>query len=226
MPQITIFGANGRVGKRAVDQAAARGYDVIAVMHEKEPHHSDKVTVMEADVLNDDLADTLQGSQAVLSCLGVGNDPMTLADPPPLYSEGTLRIGTAMLEAGMDRLVVISASFVETFDRGPLHFRAVLPGLLLIFKQMEQMEAQLTRREGLRWTAVRPGWIMDGDPSPDTVVTPNVIPEELVRSRTGDIADLMLDCIEQDSWIRQTPAVASPEDDEATSIKAVVEEVI
>lgn len=226
MTQITVFGASGRVGERVVNQAVARGYDVIAVMNNAEPHEHDQVTVMEADVLSDDLTDTLSGSVAVFSCLGVSNDPMTLADPPPLYSKGTLHIGTAMIKAGVDRLIVISASFVETFERGPLHFRAVLPGLGLIFKQMEQMEAQLARREELRWTAVRPGWIMDGDPSADAVVTENVIRDDLVRSRTGDIAKLMLDCYADDSWVRQTPAIASPEDDEATSIKAVAEEVI
>ncbi|MGY6550680.1 MAG: NAD(P)-dependent oxidoreductase [Erythrobacter sp.] len=224
--QITIFGANGRVGKRAVNQAVERGHDVIAVMEEAQPHESDRVIVRQADVLKDDLADLLKGSDAVISCLGVPNDPLTLADPPPLYTEGAQRIGNAMRAAGLDRLVVISASFVETFDRGPLHFQAMLPALILVFKQMELMEVQLARRDDLRWTAVRPGWIMEGDPSPDPVITANVIGEGLIRSRTGDIANLMLDCVANDSWVRQTPAIASHEDDEATSLEAVVEEII
>lgn len=225
MKQITIFGASGRVGQRTVNEAIARGFDVIAVMDEGDSHESDKVTVKTADVLEDDLADVVKGSDAVISCLGVPNDPMTLADPPPLYTKGTQRIGTAMIEAGVDRLIVISASFIETFDRGPLHFRAMLPALTLVFKQMEEMEAQLAGRNELRWTAVRPGWIMDGDPSPLAVVTPDVIHEDLVRTRTGDLAKLMVDCAANDIWVRQTPAVASPEDDEATSVGAVLQDI-
>lgn len=226
MPQITVFGASGRTGKRVVGQAVARGWNVIAVTHDGFDSSSDQVTPMQADVLEDDLAETLSGSDAVISCLGVGNDPATLIDPPPLYSKGTLRITSAMKETGLDRIAVISASFVETLDRGPLHFRAVLPSLALVFKQMEQMEAQLAREARLRWTAVRPGWLMDADASDIAQTTDRVMPENLIRSRTGDIAKLLLDCIADESWIRGRPAIASPEDDEDTSIKAVAHEVL
>lgn len=227
MKQVTIFGADGRVGERAVEAAIRRGWRIKAVLHEAQPHQSEQVEVIEADVLNSDLAEAVSGSEAVLSCLGVGNDLKTLADPPPLYTKGTLRIASAMKKAGIDRLVVVSASFVQTLDRGPLHFQAVLPGLSLVFNQMEQMEAQLARQsEDLRWTAVRPGWIMEGEASSNAVVTEDVIPENLIRSRTSDIAGLMLDCIEQESWIHARPAIASPENEEATSIKAVAKEIL
>lgn len=227
MQQITIFGADGRVGKQAVHQAVQRGWRVKAIMHEAQAHENPLVETIEADVLESDLTTSITGSDAVLSCLGVGNNLVTLAAPPPLYTKGTLRIASAMKEAGLDRLVVISASFVETFDRGPLHFQAALPSLALIFKQMEQMEAQLERQsDALHWTAVRPGWIMDGEPSASAVISADVIPQDLIRSRTGDIARLMLDCVQDNSWIHARPAIASPEDDEATSIKAVIEEVI
>ncbi|MCK0098306.1 NAD(P)H-binding protein [Qipengyuania sp. S6317L1] len=224
--QITVFGATGRVGSRVVDQAAQRGFDVKAISHNGTSHAHSKVTTVQADVLKDDLTDALEGSSAVVSCLGVGNDPATLFDPPPLYTKGTLRIAGAMKVASIDRLIVVSATFVETLDRGPAHFQATLPALSMVFKQMEDMEAQLTRLDNLRWTAVRPGWIMDADPSPDAVITDRVIREDLIRSRTGDIAKLMLDAVENDQWINEKPAVASPEDDEHTSVKAVVQEIV
>ena len=224
--QITVFGATGRVGARVVDQALDRGFTVKAVSHDDTNQSSDGVTFVKADVLADELTECLEGSETVISCLGVGNDPATLLDPPPLYTKGTLNIATAMRDRKMDRLAVISASFIETFERGPMHFRATLPALSLVFKQMEQMEAQLSRLEGLRWTAVRPGWIMDAPPSEHPVISDEVIREDLIRSRTGDIANVLLDAVENDEWVREKPAVASLEPDEATSIEAVAEEVI
>ncbi|MEM7689901.1 MAG: NAD(P)H-binding protein [Pseudomonadota bacterium] len=224
--QISVFGATGRVGSRVVDQAIERGLKVKAISHEDYQTSEPGVTFIKADVLEDDLAEAVSGSSAVISCLGVDNDPLTLLDPPPLYTEGTLHIATAMKEAGIDRIAVISASFVETLDRGPVSFRATLPALSLVFKQMEQMEAQLARQEELRWTAVRPGWILDADPSDEAVVSDNVIPEDLIRSRTGDIAKLLLDAVAHDRWIHAKPAVASPEPDEHTSLEAVAHEIV
>ena len=59
----------------------------------------------------------------------------------PLYTTGTRRIMDAMKDADVSRLIVISASFVETMDRGPIWFR--LPaaiGLKRVFDQMKEME--------------------------------------------------------------------------------------
>lgn len=224
--QITVFGATGRVGSRVVDQAIERGITVKAASHEETSTPRDGVTYLTTDVLEDDLTEALEGSDAVISCLGVGNDPATLLDPPPLYTDGTTNIAFAMKKAGIDRLAVISATFVETLDRGPLHFRATLPALGLVFKQMAEMEDRLSGQEKLRWTAVRPGWIMDAPPSDNPVITQGTIREDLIRSRTGDIANVLLDAVEHDKWVREYPAVASPEADEDTSVEAVAEEVI
>jgi len=224
--QITVFGSTGRVGSRVVNLAVERGFTVKGASHDKNDTSRDCVTYVRADVLEDDLSEALAGSDAVISCLGVGNDPATLIDPPPLYTRGTLNIATAMKEVGIDRLAVISASFVETLDRGPVHFRATLPALSLVFKQMEQMEAQLARQDWLRWTAVRPGWLMDAPPSANPVINDNVIREDLIRSRTGDIANVLLDAVECDRWVREKPAIASEEAEEDISIKAVAAEIV
>ena len=80
--------------------------------------------------------------------------------------------------------------------------------------------------QGLRWTAARAGWVLDATASAKAIVTPDVIPKNLIRSRTGDIAKLMVDCIASGEWIGEPPAVASPEDNEDTSVKAVATEVV
>ena len=225
---LTIFGADGATGLHLVDQALARGHSVRAsVVAETEalrPRAGLEVIV--ADVLSDDLALAIGEADAVVSALGVENDPMTLLDPPPLYIEGTRAILHGMEKQGCDRLVVVSASFVATADRGPLAFRAtVIPALTNVLAQMEEMEG-LLRASALRWTAVRPGWLMEGEATGNYRVQADVIPEDLIRTRHADLAHFMLDCLESDEWVHRTPAIAREEDEEATSMGAVIEAIV
>ena len=227
--KLTIFGAGGATGRHAVSIARARGHQVVAVEHQWPDHAGDgpsDVTRRSADVLSDDLCDIIEGSDAVLSCLGVGNDPATLADPPPLYTHGTQNIVSAMRETGVTRLVVISATFVETLDRGPIWFR--LPaaiGLARVFAQMKDMERLLSGVEDIDWTAVRPGWLMEGELTEDYRVTPNVIPPDLIRTRHADLAHFMLTLAEGGNWLRATPAIARAEPDDKSSIAEVLSDL-
>ncbi len=211
---LAIFGANGATGRHAVAQAVARGHAVRAV----EPGWPEDASLPDgaerytADVLSDDLAPVIRGCDAVLSCIGVPLTVKTALDPPPLYTGSVSAYLAAMRETGVRRLVVVSASFVATRDRGPLLFRvAATAALESIFTQMGEME-QALRASDLDWTAVRPGWLMEGERTGDYVVTPEVIAEGLIRTRHADLADFMLGCVESGEWIRRTPALARREE--------------
>ncbi|RYH02360.1 NAD-dependent epimerase/dehydratase family protein [Salipiger sp. IMCC34102] len=225
--KLAVFGAKGAVGRKLIDQALAKGHEIVAL----EPTWDDAeppagVTPQTCDVLKDDIGPHLEGCDAVLSCLGVGNAVGTLLDPPPLYTRGTSNILAGMHKAGVSRVVVISATFVAARDRGPLHFRVpAMAALHNVIEQMAEMEA-LLRASDTEWTAVRPGWMMDGPPTDDYVVTPDVIPQDLIRARMADVAQLMLACVEEGIWIRQTPALARAEDPDTTSIEAVAKEFL
>ena len=211
---LAIFGANGATGRHAVAQAVTRGHAVRAV----EPDWPDEATLPEgaerytADVLSDDLAPVIDGCDAILSCIGVPLTVKTALKPPPLYTGSVSAYLAAMRATGVRRLVVVSASFVATRDRGPLLFRvAATAALESIFTQMGEMEHSL-RASDSDWTAVRPGWLMAGERTGDYVVTPEVIAEGLIRTRHGDLADFMLNCVDSSEWVRRTPAIARRED--------------
>ncbi|WP_299656341.1 NAD(P)-dependent oxidoreductase [uncultured Tateyamaria sp.] len=229
MAVITIFGASGATGLHACAQALEAGHTVRAADHDGDHplQGRDDFTVHQADVLKDDLTALVDGADAVLSCLGVGNDLGTLASPPPLYSRGTDRICDAMEPAGCKRLIVISASFVEEKNRGPIWFKLpAMTGLIRVFEQMAEMEANLHKRTNLDWTAVRAGWLMEGDITRDYTVQANVIPEDMVRTRHADLAHFMLHLAEGKDWLHQTPALARPEDASATSPAAVARDMV
>lgn len=226
--QITVFGAGGATGRDVVKEARKRGWRVIAVEREWQTSSPDEqIDRREADVLKDDLAPLVEGSDAVISALGVGLSLETVTNPPPLYTEGTQAIIEAMKAHGVARLVVISASFTQTRDRGPLYFRGTaLIGLDRVFNQMEEMEAMLRETDGIDWTAVRPGWLMEGVATRDYTVTPDVIPENLIRTRHADLAHFMVECVENGEWIKDTPAIAREEPDSATSPVQVLSDMV
>lgn len=226
--RILVFGAEGATGREAVRLAAARGHPVRASerIFEAPEALPPGVEARSADVLEDDLRPLVRGMDAVISCLGVPNDPRTLLDPPPLYTTGTRRIMEAMEAEGVRRIVVISASFVAAPDRGPLLFRtAVIAALSKVLGQMRAMEA-LLRASRLDWTAVRPGWLMQGAATGNAWIGPDAIPPDLIRTRTGDLAELLLDCAANDAWLRATPAIARHEPDLRESSAEVVLEML
>lgn len=226
---ITIFGADGLVGRETVRQALGRGHAVQAVERTWPPDTPPRegATLHTADVLEDDLAGCIGGSDAVISCLGVGNDLQTLMSPPPLYTRGTARIREAMHRTQVGRLIVISASFVAAQDRGPIWFRLpAMTALSRIFAQMKQMEAELRQDPALDWTAVRPGWLMEGPRTGDATIQADVIPKDMLRTRHGDLASFLVDLAGNREWVHQTPAIARPERLAAISPQAVLEEML
>ncbi|RVT82863.1 hypothetical protein DXV76_15835 [Rhodobacteraceae bacterium CCMM004] len=210
-----MIGADGATGREVVAQAAARGHRVRALERSWPegaaplPPGVERAT---ADVLEGDLAPAFAGCDAVVSAIGLGLSPQTVLAPPPLYTEGALNILRGMQTAEVGRLVVISASFVATRARGPMWFR-LASGLALerVFTQMGEMERVLRASDGIDWTAVRPGWLMDGPLTADYTVAADAIPPGMIRTRHADLAHFIVDCVETGGWVRQTPAIARRE---------------
>lgn len=227
---ILVYGADGKTGARLVDQALARGHRVRASCHslsgsERKAEGLEWVAtdLMDGDVPMGDMV----GIDAVLNAVGIDAGPDTVINPPPLHTTGTRNILAAMRSANIDRLVTISASFVETMARGPIWFEAAARlGLASIFAQMGEMEKILQATPWLRWTAVRPGWLLDEDATGEAQVFDDVIPEDFIRTRTGDLAAFMLDCAENDQHLRATPAIARKEPADKSGPEAVLKELV
>lgn len=226
---ILIYGADGATGSRIVDQALERGHTVRASCRSLtgEERQADGLEWVATDLMDrDGPKGDMAGVGAVLNAVGIEAGPDTVVNPPPLHTDGTRNILAAMRERDVDRLVTISASFVETMARGPIWFEAAARmGLASIFDQMGEMEKILRATPWLRWTAVRPGWLLDEEASGDFQVFDDVIPDDLIRTRTGDLAAFMLDCAEGDLHIRATPAIARAEPEGKSGPDAVLREM-
>jgi putative NADH-flavin reductase len=162
--RITVFGATGGTGRHIVEQALDAGHEVTAVV--RDPARlgvpaADGLTVVTAQL--DDRAAVrraVEGADAVVDTLGPpGTGPTTVR------TDAASVIIAAMREAGVRRLVVVSAAGAHTEGDGPFIRFVVKPVLGYIlrhaFADMRAMEATV-RASGLDWTIVLPPQLTDG----------------------------------------------------------------
>ena len=161
---ITVFGATGGTGRHVVEQALDAGHRVVAVV--RDPARlavppRDGLSVVTARL--DDRAAVLRAvadADAVVDALGArGGGPTT-------FRTDTARLVTAaMRDAGVRRLVVLSASGAHTTgDSLPVRVlvKPVLGWFLRHqFADMRAME-DVVRASGLDWTIVLPPQLTDG----------------------------------------------------------------
>ena len=225
---IAVFGAGGKTGSEILRLAQDRGLAIKAFEHDL-PAPEDRlegIEYNECDVLKDDFAGDLEGCRAVISALGVSFGPSAALDPPPLYSDGTRNLVAAMKQAGISRLVVISAAFVEHQPSVPTWFDfTARPALHNILEQMRTMEGILVREPDIAWTAARPGWLLDEPYTGEAVVADRQLADGCFRCRHADLAACLLDFVEDNSWVDGKPAIGRPEAAEFESITAVKAEL-
>lgn len=226
--KILLFGPGGGTGRNILQQALDQGHAVRGVERDFPSGFCDHPAfeASEADILEDDLAPLMRGCDVVISALGLGRDPHTLADPPPLYTEGAVRIVEGMRMAGVKRLIVISAAFAARDAGVPLWFRAATIPLTGIFRQMAAMERVLRATPDIEWTAVRPGWLLNRELSGDYAVSEDALPVGTLRTRRADLAKFMLECATDGIWVRKTPFIAGRESLHLETPPALIEEFL
>ncbi|SDM52596.1 NAD(P)-dependent oxidoreductase [Streptomyces wuyuanensis] len=111
MAKIAIFGANGTVGSRIVDEALDRGHHVTAVVRDpsKYTKSAERLTVVTGDVLDpSSVASVAEGQDVVVSAVGGGNGPGHLAVIRP--SAESLIEGLRMSGDPAPRLIAVGGA--------------------------------------------------------------------------------------------------------------------
>ncbi|MBK1895336.1 NAD(P)-dependent oxidoreductase [Chryseobacterium paridis] len=109
MKKVAVIGATGFVGSHVVKELENRGYEVEAIVRDASKiEQSEKVKAKSIDVNNvDQLADGLQGTDAVISTYNAG------WTNPNLYNDfltGSENIEKAVEKSGVKRLIVVGGA--------------------------------------------------------------------------------------------------------------------
>jgi uncharacterized protein YbjT (DUF2867 family) len=161
--RLTVFGANGRIGRLVVQQALDAGDEVVAVVRSRYNVSHPNLEVVRVAGLTDPaaLVPALKGSDAAISGVGA-----TSRKDVTVASSTTRVILRALQDAGVRRFVAVTAAPVGPTPPGegfmtrtiamPLLRRLLRP----IYADMATMEADI-RASGLDWTVVRPPRLLD-----------------------------------------------------------------
>ena len=171
--KLLILGASGGVGNWLTRLAAEGGHEVTAMVRPGSPFDPPAgVRVIRGDVLDGHaVARALEGQSAVASCLGLRRASKLpwapLLSPPDLTANMARVLLTAMPQAGVRRVVAISAAGVaESITRltMPVRWMVSTGNVGTAYRDLAEMERILASGR-LDWLAVRPVTLVDGPPT-------------------------------------------------------------
>ena len=210
MMKVAIFGSTGQVGRHLVERALKRNWDVVAFARSpsKLGELRDRVEVVEGDVQDADRVDrAVEGTEAVLSA--VGHTSTSEGDVLTVTADHLL---DAMRRHDVDRLVTLVGAGVET-EKDPSSFgRTVMHTLMqwVVGEMLEdaQRHADRIRASDQEWVVVRPPRLSN-DPYSGDWRAGYLQLGPLDSMSRADLAEFMLQQVESDEWVRESPMVTN-----------------
>ena len=208
---VAVLGASGAVGRRVVDRALARGYEVTAQTRNarKLADLADRVRVHAFDPRDRaQLGPFLQGADAVVFALGVRTVRGTR-----LFSEVTAALIPEMRNSGARRLIAITGVGAgDTRGHGGFVYdRLVFPLITRrLYRDKERQEA-LIADSGLDWIIVRPAPFVDRPGEGPLQVVTEIGPDTVLSRITRDeVAAFVVDQLDSDAYLYQRPFIGHP----------------
>lgn len=205
-----IAGASGRTGALLCAAALASGHRVTALVRPGSNPPGDEhpnLRTVAGDVLDPTtLPPALEGCDLVISLLA----------PRPringrVYVEGTRNLADAAAHAGVKRFIAVSAEGAGVESSAlPVGYRLVrrIPVVARLYPDIARMESELSARDDLDWTVVRPAILTNGPPTGRyRSEIGAVVPGGLHVSR-ADLAAFLLDAADGERFVRQIVAIA------------------
>lgn len=201
--RIVIFGASGRTGLELVNQALGQNHNVVAFVRNpaKFQIQHKNLSIAKGDVLNKEQVETaVSGSEGVL--FAVGGKPW---EKRPVCTEGIKNVIAAIQKHNARRLVVESAYGVKETRKG-IYGRLLWIIIKEIMKDKETMEDAVAASQ-LEWVIVRPTILTKGAKRGKYQVGHDLQLGILPKISRADVADFMLNQLQDNTYIHQTPAI-------------------
>jgi putative NADH-flavin reductase len=204
--RIAIIGGSRGIGLAVAHEALARGHDVTIVSRSDPRLIQDEVRWLGGDARDATVLErAMEGASAVVTALGVSRTWQTTN----LFSQAQVGLHRAMENAGLKRTVLVTGLGAgdSRNHQGWLYDNVLFPVFLeRSYADKDRAEAIL-RKSDLDWTIVRPGRLTNGPKKNkiDALLTPETYRYGAISR--ADVAAFILDCIEQGSYLRQTPQI-------------------
>ena len=184
--KIALFGATGRVGTEALQQALAAGHEVVALVRSPEKlTGNDRLTIIQGDVRDKAaVSHAISGTDVVFSAIGT--------DKTTTLSEAVPHMIGAMKETGINRIVTIGTAGILQSRIKPekLRYEAGDSNRRLTFAAEEHHKVyEMLRASGLAWTIVCPTYLPEGAAEGNYRTERDLLPEDGKKITVGDAAN-------------------------------------
>jgi len=212
MARVLIIGASKGIGLAATGQALEAGHAVRAFARS-----ADRIALTHAnlekrngDALDPgDVREALDGIDVVIQALGVPAGPNMVLRPVSLFSEATQVLLPAMEAAGVKRLICVTG-FGAGDSKARISCLQRIPFELVLGRAYDDKDVQedLIRASDLDWVIARPTILINGPRTGRYRVL-----AEPRRWRNGlisraDVADFLINQIDDDAYLGQRPVLA------------------
>lgn len=207
--KLIIFGSTGGTGRKLVEQALERGYEVTAFVRnpKKLSQKHGRLTIVQGDVLDPESVEkAIKGHDAVICALG-----QPPKDKTNLRTNGTKNIVHAMEKASVKRLICQStAGAGDSRNTLPFMMRyLIVPLFLRRVWADHEMQEEIVKESHLDWTVARPAALTDDDFTgvyqEDYSADNRTVTSKISRA---DTADFMLKQLADDSYLHKTPCLS------------------
>lgn len=208
--KLVVLGASGGCGRSLVEQALARGHAVTAVSRPSSSYTPPAGAASARGEITDRafLAATFAGHDAIVSGLGLrlsGLSPFASVEVPDLLSRSTPVIVQAMRDAGVRRIVAVSAGGAgDSWARMPGVFKVFVKTTALrkVYPELEAMERAYFD-SGLEVCCCRPTGLTD-EPATGRARVVEAVHGRAMIPR-ADVAAWMLDEVARPTLMHRAP---------------------
>ena len=207
--KILVIGANGGIGRQAVEIALQAGHLVTAMVRNPASltFVHPNLVIVKGDILRPEtFGHYLEGIDAVISALGVKS-----TGPTTLYSEGNRNLLQAMEKKEVSRVFFISASALDVSPLLPSYARFAAKYILQ--KILRNMYADLRIMESLvkasdaQWTIIRPPRLTNKPVTGRYRVAVNAFLKNGLSISRADLAHFMINHLNDPATYRTTVEV-------------------
>lgn len=212
--RLTVFGATGRSGQPLLEQAPARGHEVVAFVREAEKlpeklRDDEAVTVVEGDAYTGtSVKEAIDAdTDAVVSVLGQSKE-----SPDDLLTAAGEHIRAAMEHNGVSRFVTLVGAGVREEGESVSLGGKVMGALLKLVARSVLEDARdhvaMVRASNTEWTVMRGPRLTEAAHSGEFDHGTDL---ELGMSATAaraNVAEFILDCLENEDYVHEMPKIA------------------
>ncbi len=208
--KLLLLGATGRTGKRVLEEALSRGYEIHCLSRNADRIKPQSgLTVFEGDPSNaSDLEKVISGCDAVINALNISRTsdfPWAKLRTPETYLSDVMSALIPLAEANATKRIIICSAWgtAETKKDLPKWFKWIIDNSNVgaAYRDHERQEAILSA-SGMDWTVVRPVGLTNSKKPQGIKETFENDPRPGLTVSRQAVAQFLVDCLQRADLIQ------------------------